>query len=443
MMTFLATYEIGKDKSQITDEDIMVKVKERCETTNRDYLANPTALFTQNLKMGLMVKDVPDRVAKYFRQFEKIIADNGFHEHLGRGSPSDDDYVARMKQRTKILVDNLSPPMLRDEIKGMLELVKFRHIRTNDQALYKLILERAELQQLFYNRFRQADSAKAAPRTSNRKGGKVPSTQENTRSDSGQRSSNEGGKAATGPGNSGQGQNQPRKWGSGRTPPRTGCLHCKQDHWLRDCPVATPEEKEAARATQQSKSWKVKRAAIGKHDDIGEFADKGAIPTKGADDEEYSVVINGAVEISMCPDTGADKCILPATAVNQVRAAGGTLKTTRLIQPTPVEGVGGKITLCHEAAQIDVQIRTSAGPVNLYKLDCLVVEGETQFLLSKKVMKRLGIDVKRAFEQLANTSIELNHDDFPDEPEVGEVVDADIERELDRMCKEVNEVLSD
>ncbi|KAE8909796.1 hypothetical protein PF003_g6179 [Phytophthora fragariae] len=58
-------------------------------------------------------------------------------------------------------------------------------------------------------------------------------------------------------------------------------------------------------------------------------------------------------------------------------------------------------------------------------------------------MKRLGIDVKRAFEQLANTSIELNHDDFPDEPEVGEVVDADIERELDRMCKEVNEVLSD
>ncbi|KAG6611690.1 uncharacterized protein IUM83_17179 [Phytophthora cinnamomi] len=29
MMTFLATYEIGKDKSQITGEDIMVKVKER------------------------------------------------------------------------------------------------------------------------------------------------------------------------------------------------------------------------------------------------------------------------------------------------------------------------------------------------------------------------------------------------------------------------------
>ncbi|EGZ20501.1 hypothetical protein PHYSODRAFT_384899, partial [Phytophthora sojae] len=133
MMTFLATYEIGKDKAQITDEDIMSKVKERCEITNRDYLANPSALFAQQLKMDMTVKDVPDRVSKYFRQFEKIIADNGFHENLGRGSPTDDDYI-----------------------KGMLELVKFRHIRINDQLLYKLVLERAELQQLFYNRFRQA-----------------------------------------------------------------------------------------------------------------------------------------------------------------------------------------------------------------------------------------------------------------------------------------------
>ncbi|EGZ12590.1 hypothetical protein PHYSODRAFT_412316, partial [Phytophthora sojae] len=172
----------------------------------------------------------------------------------------------------------------------------------------------------------------------------------------------------------------------GRPPPRTGCLHCKGEHWLRDCP---------------SKNWKVKRAVVGKQQKCGGGAEEGASPAKGSDDEEYTVLINGAVEISMCPDTGADKCILPADAVNQVRAMGRTLTTTRLLEPEPVEGVGGNVTFCHEAAQIDVQIRTSAGPVNLYKLDCLVVEGEKQFLLSRKVMKRLGIDVKRAFEQLA------------------------------------------
>ncbi|KAI9991731.1 hypothetical protein PInf_017081 [Phytophthora infestans] len=107
MMAFLATYEIEKDKDRITDEDIMAKVKARCETTNRDFLANPAALFTQQLKMDLSIKDVPDRVSKYFRQFEQIIADNGFYENLGRGAATDDDYVARMKQKTKILVDNL------------------------------------------------------------------------------------------------------------------------------------------------------------------------------------------------------------------------------------------------------------------------------------------------------------------------------------------------
>ncbi|EGZ29197.1 hypothetical protein PHYSODRAFT_463558, partial [Phytophthora sojae] len=96
LFAFLAAYEIGKDNKDITDEDILAKVKERCETMNSDYLSNPSALFSQQLKMDLTIKDVPDRVAKYFRLFERIIADNGFQENLGRGNATDDNYVARM-----------------------------------------------------------------------------------------------------------------------------------------------------------------------------------------------------------------------------------------------------------------------------------------------------------------------------------------------------------
>ncbi|ETL28579.1 hypothetical protein L916_18103 [Phytophthora nicotianae] len=58
-------------------------------------------------------------------------------------------------------------------------------------------------------------------------------------------------------------------------------------------------------------------------------------------------------------------------------------------------------------------------------------------------MKRLGIDVKRAFEQLANTHIELNQDDLSEEPEVGDVADDEMARELERMCEEVKVVLRD
>ncbi|POM58829.1 Hypothetical protein PHPALM_36471 [Phytophthora palmivora] len=209
LLEFLANYEIGKDKADITDKDIM----------------------TKQLRMDLSIKDVPDRVAQYFRLFERVIMDNGFQDNLGSGSATDDNDVARMKQRTKFLVDNLSPTMLRDEIKRMLVLVKYRHIRINDQLLHRLL--------------------------------------------------------------------------------------------------------------------------------------------------------------------------------------------------------------------VDLQIRTAVGPVNLYKIKCVVVEGEDQFLLSKVIMKRLGIDVKRVFEQFANTCIDLNLDDIPDEPDVGDSVEGEVEYEMNRMCKDVRTVLSD
>ncbi|ETM41160.1 hypothetical protein L914_13053 [Phytophthora nicotianae] len=107
LLDFLASYEIGKPKDEISDEDIMAKIKERCETMNKEYLANPAALFSQQLKMDLTIKDVPNRIATYFRLFENIIAENGFQENLGRGDTKDADYGARMKPRTKILVENL------------------------------------------------------------------------------------------------------------------------------------------------------------------------------------------------------------------------------------------------------------------------------------------------------------------------------------------------
>ncbi|KAF4036495.1 hypothetical protein GN244_ATG11199 [Phytophthora infestans] len=51
-------------------------------------------------------------------------------------------------------------------------------------------------------------------------------------------------------------------------------------------------------------------------------------------------------------------------------------------------------------------------------------------------MKRLGIDVKRAFEQLVSTSIDLNYDDIPEDPEVGGLVEEEINKEMDRMCND-------
>ncbi|OWZ06816.1 hypothetical protein PHMEG_00020884 [Phytophthora megakarya] len=268
LFEFLANYEIGKNEKDITDKDILAKVKERCETMNSEYLANPSALFAQKLRMDLSVNDVPDRVAKYFRLFERIIAENGFQENLGRenlgrGSATDDNYVARMKQRTKILVDHLAPTMLREEIKGMLELVKYRHIRINDQLLYKLVLERAELQQLFYNRFKHQQ--KKSQRYSS------DDTQHTHAGSAGEQAASA--------------SSQPTQK---RPPPRTGCFHCKGEHWLKECPTATQAEKDAVR-TQKPKVWKAKRAVVRQPtQETTEVELNAAANTKVLEEEEYT-----------------------------------------------------------------------------------------------------------------------------------------------------------
>ncbi|POM69122.1 Hypothetical protein PHPALM_14624 [Phytophthora palmivora] len=110
LLEFLATNENGKDKAYITDKDSMTKVTARCETMNNEYLSNPTVLFSQQLRIDISIKDAPDRVVQYFSLFEKIIKENGFQDNVGRET-TDDNYVARMKQRTKLLVNNLSPTM--------------------------------------------------------------------------------------------------------------------------------------------------------------------------------------------------------------------------------------------------------------------------------------------------------------------------------------------
>ncbi|KAJ8564331.1 hypothetical protein ON010_g7014 [Phytophthora cinnamomi] len=216
--------------------------------------------------------------------------------------------------------------MLRDKIKGMLEVVKYKHICINDQRLNKLILERAELQQLCYNRFKEQETASVAPRAGNRKG-------------------------------------------------------------------VTPADKWEARE-QRTSTWKVKRAVVGTptwtSDAVGQTDN---VCEKVLDEEECSVPINGSVEMSMCPDTDAEKSILPASVIQQVRATGRDLvakAAKRLAAPVPIMGAGYKGTL----------------------------------------------NVKRAFEQLANASIDLNRDDIPEEPEVGDLIEGKVKMEVDRLRDE-------
>ncbi|TDH68786.1 hypothetical protein CCR75_005828 [Bremia lactucae] len=73
-----------------------------------------------------------------------------------------------------------------------------------------------------------------------------------------------------------------------------------------------------------------------------------------------------------------------------------------LKNPVSVQVVGGDELIATEQALIDVQVRTRAGPVNIRGVNCLLLdEDEEQFILSKDVLARLGIDAGSMIEQLA------------------------------------------
>lgn len=429
LLEFLAEYEFAKDKSDITDEEILVKVRGLCEATSYEHMANTSALFDKQLKMDMSVKDVRSRVSRYFMRFNQLIEDNGLIEILGRQRVAAAGVEQRTKKRTKVLVDNLAPPMLKEEIQALVEY-KYKHVREDEQQLYKLVLERAELQQLFYNRFR-AESSSATVKGSARKLSDEPSGIRKKAAATASGASDR--TAAAGPTRGGH--SEPRR--ARISAPREGCLHCKGEHWVRDCPVATTREKADAIAAHKSTGWRVKRAAV----TVGDIVD---VPVRPASvktqEDDYTVLVNGAVEVSLCPDTGADCCIIPENVVDKLMQQSRPVRMTPMQHPAIVRVAGGQQLQCSKKAKVDLQIRTSAGPVNLYGVECLVMAGEEdQILLGKDVMKRLGIDVKRALETLANSSIELHHDDLPDEPTLGEDSDSasSTSVEIERMCSDI------
>ncbi|KAE9360839.1 hypothetical protein PF008_g1646 [Phytophthora fragariae] len=100
--------------------------------------------------------------------------------------------------------------------------------------------------------------------------------------------------------------------------------------------------------------------------------------------------------------------------------------------------------LCRSAVTLNLRIVTAAGPLNLRSVPCLVLDGdEDEFLLGRKTMQDIGIDIDRLFEQLAGGDRvnEADGDDVSDnDTELHFVVDMeDIHRHLDRMLDEARE----
>ncbi|KAG1687464.1 hypothetical protein DVH05_005155 [Phytophthora capsici] len=85
LLKHLARYVLRKPMEEITDADIMAKVRERTSTLQNGHIPDVLSFFKANLRMDMSEKDIDARVLKYFVGFDQLVEDHGFESMLGVG----------------------------------------------------------------------------------------------------------------------------------------------------------------------------------------------------------------------------------------------------------------------------------------------------------------------------------------------------------------------
>ncbi|KAG6622862.1 uncharacterized protein IUM83_09213 [Phytophthora cinnamomi] len=411
LLDYLARYVFRQDQDALGDQEIMNKITERVAEVMNGHIPDIFGFFKSHLKMDLKEQDVEARVVKYFVDFDQLIEEHGFASMLAAGSKDRSDYRDRMKNRCKLIIENVSPAMLKTEIKRLVSL-QHREAKTDDIALHQLILARAKMQQRYHLMDREEkaerkpsvkpDGGRAAPKTDAKR---VEPKPDNTKTAG----------------------SKPNAGSSGKShlPPRDGCLYCKGPHLVRVCPTATEEQKQQCyQRLRESKIAKVKAARV-RH-------------TPG----HHQVVINDVVELPYRPDTGSEVNVLPASAIRDLEACGSPVATVEMEMPVFLERVGGDLLACKKCCDVSIMLGTAAGPVHLRKVHCVIVEDdEEEFLLGNPTLLSLGIDVDRQMEQLASGGA-LNGDDGDDirgDPDIGHDVEDETTEFVNDLIRKAGE----
>ncbi|POM61663.1 hypothetical protein PHPALM_29289, partial [Phytophthora palmivora] len=264
----LATYVLKKPIASVTDADIMGVVEARCRTLKNEFVPDVSSLFRANLRMDLTIDDCDARIFRYYEDFNGIVEDNGLQGLMGADDMQEANYKNRMKARCRILVENLQPTILKAQIDRLIELER-RDCKSDDVALFDLILEHAKVQQRFHRMSQDhagKTDAKAAktdrkpPRSTGDRTGSKPAPRPAT-------------PAPRAPGPAASTSPPPR------APPRDGCLVCKGAHWLNDCPTAT--EAQRAEALKKFREDKERRTSTSRSKAARYLAPAGSVRVNG------------------------------------------------------------------------------------------------------------------------------------------------------------------
>ncbi|OWZ03429.1 hypothetical protein PHMEG_00024843 [Phytophthora megakarya] len=270
--------------------------------------------------MDLKQKNVKARVLNYFDRFDELIEEYGLSIALDGND----------KLKCRLLTDNLRPASLKEQVQLYQDLDST--VKINLPRLFDIKAEALKNQQCFdlYHSIKD--------RTTTKPGAKMNSST-NKKTQSGDRSqssrdhrSNE--------------QSAPQKRADF---PAQGCLHCKGQHWLNDCPTVSDEQKKLAL-----------RAFMDKR--------KGANLQIEEELETKHVAFNGVAVMPYHSDNGTKYNIIPRHIVQEILEVAPTAKISQLERPIDGKAVGGARIRCRESIQLDLELLTPAGKVRIRNL---------------------------------------------------------------------------
>jgi hypothetical protein len=316
----IADYVLQGPLEAITDDEVLQFIHKRSHTLVNEFVPDVKPLVRQSLHMDLSMDDCDARVFRYFQDFTRIVEENGLQGLIGKTDPSLYGYRDCMKARCRLLVDNLQPAVPKERL---VEL-ECRNCKTDDVALFNLIIEHAKAQQRFHCMEKESGGAQHPPSAG-------------STGASGQKQGLPAAKPSPG---AGRQETKPisdrykpaPKPSRQATPPVDGCLVCHDPHWMRECPTATAEQREDAlaryRASKDQENSVVRSKVV------------------KARESANTVRINDLVEVVFIPDTGAESSVIPSCVVHSLLALQPDLPIHRLDTAVQVVVADGRRLGC-------------------------------------------------------------------------------------------------
>ncbi|TYZ67289.1 hypothetical protein PybrP1_007226 [[Pythium] brassicae (nom. inval.)] len=154
-------HEDHKAVVDATSGELETLIDSRVKFVKNAQIPDLDEFFKQNLSIDMREDDIDARILKYFRDFSSVIEKNGFSSILGIGKLSEGGYANTMKLRCTVLIENLEPSMLHNDVRRYAKY-ECREAFRNDFTLFGVIRERASAQHKYHVMTRER-KAKSPP----------------------------------------------------------------------------------------------------------------------------------------------------------------------------------------------------------------------------------------------------------------------------------------